>query len=62
MPVGGVVRRCGVEQAEAPLRADDYLPSVMTCASYLKLPVSTLNPKPLAASLLRWDVDPSPGP
>ena len=23
---------------EAPLRADDYLPSVMTCVNYLKLP------------------------
>lgn len=24
--------------AEAPLGSDDYLPSVMTCANYLKLP------------------------
>ena len=23
---------------EAPLKADDYLPSVMTCVNYLKLP------------------------
>ena len=23
---------------EAPLTADDYLPSVMTCVNYLKLP------------------------
>lgn len=23
---------------EAPLKADDYLPSVMTCANYLKMP------------------------
>lgn len=23
---------------EAPLAADDYLPSVMTCVNYLKLP------------------------
>jgi hypothetical protein len=27
------------KEAEAPLRPDDYLPSVMTCANYLKLPV-----------------------
>eukprot|EP00960_Hanusia_phi_P048765 759141-Hanusia_phi.AAC.6 len=27
------------KEAEAPLTADDYLPSVMTCANYLKLPV-----------------------
>jgi E3 ubiquitin-protein ligase TRIP12 len=24
--------------SEAPLTADDYLPSVMTCVNYLKLP------------------------
>jgi len=43
LPVGGVralrppltvVRK----QAEPPLTADDYLPSAMTCANYLKLP------------------------
>ena len=43
LPAGGlrhlkpqltVVRK----EAEAPLSADDYLPSVMTCANYLKLP------------------------
>lgn len=43
LPVGGfaslqppltVVRR----QAESPLTPDDYLPSVMTCVNYLKLP------------------------
>jgi hypothetical protein len=28
------------KEAEAPLRPDDYLPSVMTCANYLKLPVA----------------------
>ena len=43
LPLGGfaalqppftVVRR----QHEAPLKPDDYLPSVMTCVNYLKLP------------------------
>jgi len=43
LPAGGlrhlkprltVVRK----EAEPPLSADDYLPSVMTCANYLKLP------------------------
>ena len=43
LPIGGfaalqppltVVRR----QAESPLTPDDYLPSVMTCVNYLKLP------------------------
>eukprot|EP00961_Rhodomonas_salina_P039431 529928-Rhodomonas_salina.1 len=29
---------CG---SQAPLKPDDYLPSVMTCANYLKLPVRT---------------------
>jgi E3 ubiquitin-protein ligase TRIP12 len=30
--------------AEAPLGSDDYLPSVMTCVNYLKLPnYSTLD-------------------
>ena len=33
-PVFTVVRK----QCEPPLGADDYLPSVMTCANYLKLP------------------------
>jgi len=27
-----------MRQAEAPHTPDDYLPSVMTCANYLKLP------------------------
>ncbi|KAJ1486133.1 hypothetical protein T484DRAFT_1790789, partial [Baffinella frigidus] len=26
------------KEAESPLTPDDYLPSVMTCANYLKLP------------------------
>ncbi|EKX34155.1 hypothetical protein GUITHDRAFT_90563 [Guillardia theta CCMP2712] len=43
LPAGGLRRltpRLTVvrKEAEAPLTADDYLPSVMTCANYLKLP------------------------
>mmetsp|Transcript_36383 Transcript_36383/g.82056 ORF Transcript_36383/g.82056 Transcript_36383/m.82056 type:complete len:1588 (-) Transcript_36383:29-4792(-) len=43
LPAGGIRRlnpRLTVvrKEAEAPLTADDYLPSVMTCANYLKLP------------------------
>lgn len=33
-PVFTVVRK----SSEAPLTADSYLPSVMTCANYLKMP------------------------
>ncbi|CAN6659334.1 ubiquitin fusion degradation protein 4 [Trichomonascus vanleenenianus] len=33
-PVFTIVRK----DAEAPLKPDDYLPSVMTCANYLKIP------------------------
>jgi E3 ubiquitin-protein ligase TRIP12 len=36
-PVFTVVRKI----PEAPLQADDYLPSVMTCANYLKMPAYT---------------------
>ncbi|KAI9481304.1 MAG: hypothetical protein EXX96DRAFT_502897 [Benjaminiella poitrasii] len=36
-PVFTVVRKI----PEAPLTADDYLPSVMTCANYLKMPAYT---------------------
>jgi len=43
LPAGGLKKlnpRLTVvrKEAEAPLTADDYLPSVMTCANYLKLP------------------------
>lgn len=33
-PTFTVVRK----NCDAPLTADDYLPSVMTCANYLKMP------------------------
>jgi hypothetical protein len=33
------------KEAEAPLGPDDYLPSVMTCANYLKLPVRPHTPR-----------------
>jgi hypothetical protein len=32
------------KEAEPPLGPDDYLPSVMTCANYLKLPVPPAPP------------------
>lgn len=49
LPAGGLRRlqpRLTVvrKEAEAPLKPDDYLPSVMTCANYLKLPVSKCLP------------------
>lgn len=52
--ISGIAHGSACNQAEAPLRADDYLPSVMTCASYLKLPVWSLlrrHVMPLARAL-----------